>query len=90
MDAGRGEASIEARTLQFRHLTADIRCFVSPEAPLLVSMDTNLQPDHKEHDAEILKEFLNANALTFIHRNGPDLIAVRGIHTDHTQSFPFP
>ena len=89
MDAGRDEASIEARTLQFRQLTADIRCFVSPEAPLLVSMDTNLRPDHEERDAKILKELLNANALTLIHQNGPDLIAVRGIRTDHAQSLPF-
>ncbi len=35
MDAGRGEASIEARALQFRQISAGIRRFVSPDAPLL-------------------------------------------------------
>jgi hypothetical protein len=89
MDAGRGEASIQARALQFRQLTAGIRRFVSPDAPLLVGMDANLRPDQEERDAEILKEFLNANALTLVQQSGPDLIAVRGIRTEHSQSLPF-
>jgi hypothetical protein len=89
MDAGRGEASIKARALQFKQLTAGIRRFVSPDAPLLVGMDANLRPDQEERDAEILEEFLNSNALTLVHQNGPDLIAVRGIRSDHSQSLPF-
>ena len=89
MDAGRGEASIKARALQFRQLTAGIRRFVSPDAPLLVGMDANLRPDQEERDAEILEEFLKLNSLTLVHQSGPDLIAVRGIRTDHSQSLPF-
>lgn len=89
MDAGRGEASIKARALQFKQLTAGIRRFVSPDAPLLVGMDANLRPDQEERDAEILNEFLKSNALTLVHQNGPDLIAVRGIRIDHSQSLPF-
>lgn len=89
MDAGRGEASIKARALQFRQLTAGIRRFVSPDAPLLVGMDGNLRSDQEERDAEILEEFLKANALTLVQQSGPDLIAVRGIRTDHSLSLPF-
>ena len=89
MDAGRGEASITARSQQFRQLTASIRRFVSSDAPLLVGIDANLRPDQEERDAEILKEFLKSNALTLVHQNGPDLIAVRGIRTDHQKSLPF-
>ena len=89
MDAGRGEASITARSQQFRQLTASIRRFVSSDAPLLVGIDANLRPDQEERDAEILKEFLKSNALTLVHQNGPDLIAVRGIRTDHPKSLPF-
>lgn len=89
MDAGRGEASIEARTLQFRQITASIRRLVPPHAPLLVGMDANLRPDQEVRDAEILEEFLNTNGLTLVQQSGPDLIAVRGIRTDHPQSLPF-
>lgn len=89
MDAGRGEASIEARALQFRQISAGIRRLISPDAPLLVGMDANLRPDQEERDAEILQEFLKANALTLVQQSGPDLIAVRGIRTDHAQSLPF-
>ncbi|MEO8325066.1 MAG: hypothetical protein ABI618_04400 [Nitrospirota bacterium] len=88
MDAGRGEASIEARALQFRQISAGIRRFVSPDAPLLVGMDANLRPDQEKRDAEILEEFLKTNALTLVQQSGPDLIAVRGIRTDHPQSLP--
>jgi len=88
MDAGRGHDSIEARALQFRQITAAIKRFVSPDAPLLVGMDANLRPDQEERDAEILEEFLQANALSLVHQTGPDLIAVRGIRTDHPQSLP--
>ena len=86
MDAGRGHDSIEARALQFRQITAAITRFVSPDAPLLVGMDANLRPDQEERDAETLEEFLKSNALTLVHQSGPDLIAVRGIRTDHPQS----
>lgn len=89
MDAGRGEASIRARALQFRQLSAGIRHFISPDAPLFVGMDANLRPDQEGRDAEILKEFLKSNRLTLVHQSGPDLIAVRGIRTDHSQSLPF-
>ncbi|HNP60390.1 MAG TPA: hypothetical protein PKM72_06090 [Nitrospirales bacterium] len=88
MDAGRGEASIEARALQFRQISAGIRRLVSPDAPLLVGMDANLRPDKGERDAEILEEFLNANGLTLVQQSGPDLIAVRGIRTDRPKSLP--
>ncbi|MEO8325519.1 MAG: hypothetical protein ABI618_06700 [Nitrospirota bacterium] len=89
MDAGRGKASIEARALQFKQISAGIRRLISPDAPLLVGMDANLRPDQEERDAEILEEFLNANGLTLLQQSGPDLIAVRGIRTDHPQSLPF-
>ncbi len=89
MDAGRGEASIKARAQQFSQLTAGIRRFVSPDAPVLVGMDANLRPDQEKRDAGILKEFLKSNALTLVHQSGPDLIAVRGIRTVHSQSLPF-
>ena len=89
MDAGRGEASIEARALQFRQITTGIRRFVSPDAPLLVGMDANLRPDQEKRDAEILEGFLKANALTLVQQSGPDLIAVRAIRTDHPKSLPF-
>jgi hypothetical protein len=89
MDAGRGEASIKARALQFRQITAGVRRLISPEAPLLVGMDANLRPEQEERDAEILEEFLEANALTLVQQSGPDLIAVRGIGIDRPQSLPF-
>lgn len=89
MDAGRGEASIKARALQFRQLTAAIGHFISSDAPLLVGMDANLRPDQEEHDAKILEEFLKSNGLTLVNQSGPDLIAVRGIRTGPSQSLPF-
>ncbi|HNP29117.1 MAG TPA: hypothetical protein PKK23_08740 [Nitrospirales bacterium] len=88
MDAGRGPDSIEARALQFRQITGAIKRVVSSNAPLLVGMDANLRPDQEERDAEILREFLMANALTLVHQNGPDLLAVRGIPTDRPQALP--
>jgi hypothetical protein len=52
-------------------------------------MDANLPPDQDERDAEILEEFLKANALTLVRQTGPDLMADRGIHTDYPQSLSF-
>lgn len=88
MDAGRGQDSIEARALQFRQITAALKRFVPHGAPLLIGMDSNLRPDKEEQDGEILREFLEANALTLIRQSGPDLIAVRKLRIQQPQTFP--
>jgi len=88
MDAGRGQDSIDARALQFRQITATLKRFVPNDAPLLIGMDSNLRPDREKQDGEILHEFLDANALTLVRQNGPDLIAVRNIRVKTPQSLP--
>jgi len=88
MDAGRGQDSIDARALQFRQVTAAFKRFVPNDAPLLIGMDSNLRPDKEEQDGEILREFLEANALTLVRHSGPDLIAVRNLRIQQPQTFP--
>ena len=88
MDAGRGQDSIDARALQFRQITAAFKRFVPNDAPLLIGMDSNLRPDKEEQDGEILREFLEANALTLVRHSGPDLIAVRNLRIQQPQTFP--
>ena len=87
-DSGRGQDSIEARVLQFRQITAAFRRFVPYDAPLLIGMDSNLRPDREKQDSEILREFLEANALTLVRQSGPDLIAVRNLRVENPQSLP--
>ena len=88
MDAGRGQDSIDARALQFRQITVALKRFVHNDAPLLIGMDSNLRPDKEEQDGEILREFLEANALTLVRHSGPDLIAVRNLRILQPQTFP--
>ena len=88
MDAGRGQDSIEARALQFRQITAGLKRLVPSDASLLIGMDSNLRPDLEEQDGAILEEFLAQNGLTLIYQKGPDLIAVRGLETDHPRFLP--
>ena len=78
-DAGRGQASIDARRQQFRQITTALYTLVPPEAALLIGMDANLRPDREPQDAVILEEFLTANELTLIVQHGPDLIAARNL-----------
>ena len=87
MDAGRGQDSIDARALQFRQVTTALKRFVPSDAPLLIGMDSNLRPDKEEQDGEILREFLEANALTLVRHIGPDLIAVRNLRIQQPQTF---
>lgn len=87
MDAGRGQDSIAARALQFRQITAALKRLVPSDAPLLIGMDSNLRPDKEEQDGEILREFLEANALTLVRQSGPDLIAVRNLRIQQPQTF---
>jgi hypothetical protein len=61
---------------------------VPPDAPVFIGMDSNLRPDIEEQDVKVLREFLEANRLTLVHHNGPDLIAVRSILAEHPHSFP--
>lgn len=88
MDSGRGQDSIEARVLQFRQITAALKRLVSDEAPLLIGMDSNLRPELEEQDGEVLREFLESNALTLVLQSGPDLIATRNLRTERPQSLP--
>ncbi len=88
MDAGRGQDSINARTLQLRQITVALKQLVPSDAPLLIGMDSNLRPKKEEQDKEILEEFLNANQLILIQQNGPDLIAARNLRTEHPQFLP--
>jgi hypothetical protein len=88
MDAGRGQDSIDARVLQFRQITDTLKKRIPREAPLLIGMDSNLRPDKEEQDGEILREFLEANALTLVRHSGPDLIAVRNLRIQHPQTLP--
>jgi hypothetical protein len=86
MDAGRGQDSVEARARQIRQITAAFERFLPNEAPLLLGMDSNLRPDQNEKDRKILRDFLEANALTLVRQSGPDLIAVRNIRIEKPQS----
>lgn len=88
MDAGRGQDSIEARALQFRQITAAFKRLVPNDAPLLIGMDSNLRPDKEEQDGRILREFLEANALTLVQQSGPDLIATRNLRIEQPRSLP--
>ncbi len=85
MDSGRGQDSIDARALQFRQITAALKRLVSNDAPLLIGMDSNLRPDREEQDGKILREFLEANGLTLVYQNGPDLIVGRNLRTNNPQ-----
>ena len=86
MDSGRGQASIEARALQFQQITTAIKRFVPNEAPLLIGMDSNLRPLREEQDGTILEEFLDSNGLTLIIQEGPDLIAGRNLRIEQPQT----
>jgi len=88
LDAGRGQDSIDARALQFRQITTALKRLVPSDAPLLIGMDSNLRPDKEEQDGEVLREFLEANALTLVRHSGPDLIAVRNLRIQQPQTFP--
>ena len=88
MDSGRGQDSIEARVQQFRQITVALKRFVPDGSPLFVGMDSNLRPDREEQDGEILREFLEANAVTLIYQSGPDLIAARNIQIENPQTLP--
>jgi hypothetical protein len=88
MDAGRGQDSIDARALQFRQITAAFKRLVPNDAPLLIGMDSNLRPDKEEQDGRILREFLEANALTLVQQSGPDLIATRNLRIEQPRSLP--
>jgi hypothetical protein len=88
MDAGRGQDSIDARALQFRQITAAFKRLVPNDAPLLIGMDSNLRPDKEEQDGKILREFLEANALTLVQQSGPDLIATRNLRIEQPRSLP--
>ena len=88
IDAGRGQDSIETRALQFGQITAAFKRFVPNDAPLLIGMDSNLRPDKEEQDVEILRKFLEANALTLVRHSGPDLIAVRNLRIQQPQTIP--
>lgn len=88
MDAGRGQDSIEVRALQFRQITAAFKRLVPSDAPLLIGMDSNLRPDKEEQDGRILREFLEANALTLVQQSGPDLIATRNLRIEQPRSLP--
>ncbi len=91
MDAGRGQASRDARALQTWQITAALKWHVPPTAPLLIGMDSNLKPKRKkqdggEQDEEILKKFLKDNGLTLALQDGPDIIAVRNLQIEHPQT----
>jgi len=88
MDAGRGQDSIEARSLQFRQITTALKSLVPPNAPLFIGMDANLRTDLEDQDGEILREFLEENGLTLVFQNGPDLIATRNLQTERPQALP--
>ena len=88
MDAGRGQDSIEARALQFRQITKALARLVPADAPILIGMDSNLRPDQETQDADVLEEFLEANALNLVYQSGPDLIAVRHLHTRSPRLLP--
>ncbi len=88
MDAGRGQDSIEARAQQFRQITVALKTHVPDNAPLFIGMDSNLRPDKEAQDGEILQDFLEANGLTLVRQHGPDLIAVRNLSVDRSQSLP--
>jgi hypothetical protein len=88
LDAGRGQDSIDARALQFRQITTALKRLVPSDAPLFIGMDSNLRPDKEEQDGEVLREFLEANALILVCHSGPDLIAVRNLRIQQPQTFP--
>lgn len=88
MDAGRGKESIDARAQQFRQMTTALKRLVPDDAPLLIGMDANLRPDIEEQDETILREFLEANRLTLVYENWPDLIAIRSIRFQRPFAIP--
>ncbi len=88
MDSGRGQDSIDARVLQFQQVTAALKRLVPKDASLFIGLDSNLRPDQEGQDGKILYEFLEANSLTLVRQNGPDVIAVRNIQTDRPRALP--
>ena len=88
MDSGRGQESIEARALQFRQITAALKRLVPHDAPLFIGMDSNLRPEREVQDGEILREFIESNALTVVQKSGPDLIAARNLSVGRPQFLP--
>ncbi|MCA9470544.1 MAG: hypothetical protein MRJ96_10210 [Nitrospirales bacterium] len=88
MDSGRGQASIDARVLQFRQITNALKRLVPQGAPLLIGMDSNLRSEQEPQDGKILEEFLEANGLTLVRHVGPDLIAVRNLQVENPQVLP--
>ena len=91
MDAGRGQASRDARALQAWQISAALKWYVPSTAPLLVGMDSNLKPKRKkedggEQDEEILQKFLKDNGLTLALQDGPDIIAVRNLQIENPQA----
>ena len=88
MDAGRGQASRDARALQAWQVTAALKWYVPATDPLLIGMDSNLKPNRKkedggEQDGEILQKFLTDNDLTLVLQDGPDIIAVRNLQVEN-------
>ena len=91
MDAGRGQASRDARALQAWQITAALKWYVPSTAALLIGMDSNLKPERNKHDGgeqdeEILQKFLKDNDLTLALQDGPDIIAVRNLQVENTQT----
>ncbi len=91
MDAGRGQASRDARALQAWQITAALKWYVPSTAPLLIGLDSNLKPKRKkqdggEQDEQILQKFLKDNDLTLALQDGPDIIAVRNLQIENPQT----
>ncbi len=91
MDAGRGQASRDARALQAWQITAALKWYVPSTAPLLIGMDSNLKPKRKKEDGgkqdeEIMQKFLKDNDLTLALQDGPDIIAVRNLQVENPQT----
>ncbi len=94
MDAGRGQASRDARASQAWQITAALKWYVPSTAPLLIGMDSNLKPhrtkqDGGEQDGKILQTFLKDNDLTLVLQDGPDIIAVRNLQIKNSHVLNF-
>jgi len=94
MDAGRGQASRDARASQVWQITAALKWYVPANAPVLIGMDSNLKPYRKkedggEQDAEILQKLLKDNDLTLVLQDGPDIIAVRNLQVENPYVLQF-
>jgi len=88
MDAGRGQASIDARAQQLQQITVALKRLVPSDASLLIGMDANLRPDLEKQDGMILGKFLEENGLTLVFQYGPDLIAARNLPIERSQFLP--